>query len=496
MPSTTSQAGGGGDTNQEYCYGESGSIPCPSEGEAFFGQDGNYRYNNPSFVDNGDGTVTDQTTGLMWQQVPGDKMTWNDAMANAANVTLGGHTDWRVPTIKELYSLMDFSGITRMEVENAVPYIDTDYFVFEYGDESAGERMIDAQYWSSTTYTGSTMSGRETAFGVNFADGRIKGYPKSISNAGANQGGRFVRYVRGPVGYGENEFVNNGDGTITDHSSGLTWLQDDSGAFGAGGLGDGTLSWPEALAFCENLDVAGQTDWRLPDAKELQYIVDYTRSPSATGSAAIDPLFNTTAITDENGNTNYPYFWTSTTHLDGMPEGSNAAYIAFGEALGEMNGQIIDVHGAGAQRSDPKANPRSDFPYAFGPQGDINRGYNFARCVRGGAVQIVTGGETDPRLGSGGGQPPQNGQGQQNQGQPPQDSQGQNGNGQPPQQGGQGGPPQAALAACSGLSQGNACSFNANQGRTISGTCNPTPDGTLACMPQGGPGNGGPGGGQ
>ena len=38
------------------------------------------------------------------------------------------------------------------------PFIDTSYFAFDYGDTSAGERVIDAQYWSSTQYVGTTMT--------------------------------------------------------------------------------------------------------------------------------------------------------------------------------------------------------------------------------------------------------------------------------------------------------------------------------------------------
>ncbi|WP_058485020.1 Lcl C-terminal domain-containing protein [Defluviitalea phaphyphila] len=76
------------------------------------------------------------------------------------------------------------------------------------------------------------------------------------------------------------------------------------------------MTWEEALAYAENLELAGYTDWRLPNAKELQSIVDYTRSPGTTDSAAIYPLFNVTPIKDMNGNKQYPYFWASTTHLD------------------------------------------------------------------------------------------------------------------------------------------------------------------------------------
>lgn len=45
---------------------------------------------------------------------------------------------------------------------------------------------------------------------------------------------------------------------------------------------------------------------------------------------------------------------------------------------------FVDVHGAGAQRSDPKAGDPAMFPHGRGPQGDVIRIYNFVRCVRSG----------------------------------------------------------------------------------------------------------------
>ncbi len=50
--------------------------------------------------------------------------------------------------------------------------------------------------------------------------------------------------------------------------------------------------------------------------------------------------------------------------------------------MGYMNGSWLDVHGAGAQRSDPKQGNPADYPYGRGPQGDAIRIYNYARCVR------------------------------------------------------------------------------------------------------------------
>ncbi len=370
------------DTGQNACYDNFKVIVFPKPGQPFYGQDAQYEGNIPSYRNNGDGTISDLHTGLMWSQgVDKNKVSLIEAEQIAKKMNLGGHSDWRVPDIKELYSLIDFRGSTGFSrgnfysiPSNAIPYINTDYFAFEFGDIKAGERYIDAQWLSSTKYASTTMSGNETLFGVNFADGRIKGYGYKKSGRSRELKKFFARYVRGPE-YGKNSFKDNGDGTITDQTTGLMWMQKDSGK---------AMTWQESLQYAENLVYAGYNDWRLPNAKELQYIVDYSRSPDTTNSPAIAAIFHTTAITNEDGKKDYPYFWTSTSHLDGPTPGSSAVYVSFGRALGKMHEKIMDVHGAGAQRSDFKTGK----PMSHGPQGDMVRIQNYVRCVRGGSVSL------------------------------------------------------------------------------------------------------------
>jgi hypothetical protein len=363
------------DSGQETCYDVSGfAISCPDTGDRLYGQDAQYAGNAPVYQDNGDGTVTDLVTGLMWQQGFVDvKLSYADAVSQAEAFILAGYDDWRLPSIKELWSLFQYSGVTGVSAGTSTPFLDTDVFPFEYGDEASGERFIDAQYVSSTEYVGITMNNNPTVFGVNFADGRIKGYPQ-------NNKLYYVKYVRGNPDYGINAFIDNGDDTITDEATGLMWMREDSGHLGGGPTSDGTMNWEDALAWAESLVYAGYDDWRLPNGKELQSIVDYTRAPEATDpdrrGAAIDPIF---AISNEQS-----YFWTSSTHVDG-PDARKAAYVCFGQGLGYMNRTTpIDVHGAGAVRSDPKDGDPSEFPTGHGPQGDDIRIFNYVRAVRGG----------------------------------------------------------------------------------------------------------------
>jgi len=292
------------DTNQSKTYNNSREIAPPSEGQAFYGQDAQVDGNPPRYVDNGDGTVTDLVTGLMWQRGYSGKITYAEAVASADDFELAGYADWRLPTIKELYSLIDFSGedVNPQAGSANDPFIDTATFDFEYGDTSAGERIIDSQWATSTLYTGTSDFG-QLMFGVNFADGRIKGYPVGTTmGPGGQEKTYFVRFVRGNTSYGENDFIDNRDGTITDLATGLMWSQADSG------IG---MDWEEALAYVVELNNAnylGYSDWHLPNAKELQSIVDYTRSPDATNSAAIDPLFDCTQITNEAGRTDWGFY--------------------------------------------------------------------------------------------------------------------------------------------------------------------------------------------
>src|SRR5262249_38123095 len=87
----------------------------------------------------------------------------------------------------------------------------------------------------------------------------------------------------------EGRFVDNGDGTVTDHCTGLMWQKE------AADIRVG--QWCDALAYCEDLSLAGHDDWRLPNVRELESIVDYGRI-----DPAIDPEFGASSS----------YYWSST----------------------------------------------------------------------------------------------------------------------------------------------------------------------------------------
>ena len=382
------------DTGQATSYNNTAAMAAPSPGQAFYGQDAQHAGNQPSYTTSGDGlTVLDNVTSLTWTQTAdwtgngttdsSDKFTYANALAYVATLNAqnyGGYSDWRVPTTKQLYSLIDFRGTDpNPEATGSaglIPYIDDNTFDFAYGDTAAGERVIDSQWVTSTLYVSTVMNNTQAMFGVNFADGRIKGYPTNTGPGGVPMD-YYARYVRGNVDYGTNSFTDNGDATVTDSATGLMWSQADNGE---------AVNWEDALAWVQQKNDEnhlGHGDWRLPNAKELQSIVDYTRSPDTTNSAALDAVFDATGITNEIGEDDYACYWTGTSHVREDGTAANAIYVAFGEGLGSMDGTtIIDVHGAGCQRSDPKDGDPGDYPALSGPQGDVQRVFNYVRLVR------------------------------------------------------------------------------------------------------------------
>lgn len=133
-----------------------------------------------AYQDNGDGTVTDTTTKLMWQRctAPSEEIscslsaalyTWDDALAYCNGLILGGYTNWRTPNVKVLHSILD-------AVKTTDPTINTDYFP----DTQA------AYYWSSTTFTGTPSY----AWYVDFSIGIAMTSPISKQNT------HYLRCVR------------------------------------------------------------------------------------------------------------------------------------------------------------------------------------------------------------------------------------------------------------------------------------------------------------
>ncbi|WP_300426179.1 DUF1566 domain-containing protein [uncultured Thalassolituus sp.] len=384
------------DTMQESCYASNGTeTSC-----AGTGYDADYTSNTASYTLSHDGAVVyDNVTGLSWTQTndingdgqirANDKLSQPDAASYCSALTTHG-LNWRLPSVKEAYSLIDFRGgdpsnYSGSDTSSLTPFIDDAVFDVGFGDTSSGERIIDGQMATSTLYASpeGTISGAGTMFGVNFIDGRIKGYPYDYPVSDPKT--FYVYCVSGNEAYGTNDFLDNSNGTLLDMATGLTWQQGDTTG----------LDFEDAVSYCEDLTLASFSDWRLPDAKELQSIIDYSRAPDYTSSAATDTLFTNTSMSNEAGETDWHFYWASTTHAKSSGAGDAGVYFALGRALGYYDQgsglEMVDVHGAGAQRSNNKAGHDGDTSVANlgygsfrykGPQGDISRFENAVRCVR------------------------------------------------------------------------------------------------------------------
>ncbi len=234
----------------------SGNLPDTGQTTSYtttFGEDGDYEINPPSYTKlDASGSeldaraadwvmVRDDVTGLIWEVKSDDggihdtdnTYTWQDAqdvfVGQLNFVIYGGYNDWRMPTIKELSSLVN--------ADTYEPAIDTALF----------PNTMLSRYWSSTTYTGNTSA----AWYVDFTEGAAYTFEGFKTNSAA------VRAVRG--GHLPNHLIDNGDGTVTDASNGLIWQQS----------GPGSMDWESALTYCENLDLSGFDNWRLPNRNEL-----------------------------------------------------------------------------------------------------------------------------------------------------------------------------------------------------------------------------------
>jgi len=221
-----------------------------------------YTINPPSFKNNGDGTVTDQVTELLWQQADAGEMTFERAGAYCKGLALGGYSDWRLPFAHELFSITNHN--------DGKPALDP---VFSRSD---------AEYWWSADPRADDPS---RVWVVN-AGGGIGPHPKNETTSAGGRRPFHARCVRSSVKADGlfNSYTDNGNGTVTDNHTGLIWQKAEAPE---------PMTWEEALKYAEALSLGGRDDWRLPNIKELQSLndehrtrpsIDTTYFPGATPS--------------------------------------------------------------------------------------------------------------------------------------------------------------------------------------------------------------------
>jgi hypothetical protein len=247
-------------------------LPDTGETQSYtttFGEDHDYLINAPSFTNNNNGTITDNVTGLMWQQVDGGEMTFESAVAYCNSLTLGGLSGWRLPTPIEAYSILNH--------QNSNPSINTNFFT-----------LTTAEYWWTSVFENNST----TKVWCTNAGGGIGNHPKieTISAGGTKKfHARAVRTVTTPTMI-TNHFTDNGD-TVTDNLTQLVWQKIPNTA---------ALTWEQALVYAEGLTIGTSLDWRLPNIKELQSL----NNELATNPSVFSPYFSNVGIHN---------YWSSTT---------------------------------------------------------------------------------------------------------------------------------------------------------------------------------------
>lgn len=334
-------------TNPPFALPATGQQVSYAAGDDFSARKGVAWRAATRFTDNGDGTITDKLTGLIWLQDAGCLGTafWADGLTAVKQLASGacGLQDgsiagaWRMPNVVELESLVDASASN--------PAI------------SAGGGFLnvsDGVYWTSTSYYGG-VGGSDKAWTIRLSDGRfmndttsnVKATATNVIWAVKGAGGGTVKlpatgfhipYAAGDdgsfqlgVGLDSPRFVDNNDGTITDTMTGLHWLR----------LADcihGT--WSEALATANSLatgqcglsDGSSTGRWRMPNRNELESLADRAQTNMAEyfdymylnkdGSVYQAPIFSNFIETQ--------YYWTSTTNAADTTEAWTVYSCDFG----------------------------------------------------------------------------------------------------------------------------------------------------------------------
>ncbi len=213
----------------------------------------------PSYIrDDAKKIVIDTITGLEWQDDGGGETasTQEDAFTYCSSLNMGGVNDWRLPSIKELQSIIK-SG-------NNI-YVDPGIFA-TFAIDDTFQNNKPAFYWTSTDYSNDLLK----AFAVAFLNGYTYHLPKT-----ADPTIIYVRCVRGGGSAISGNFTK-ANGVVSDSNSGLQWKNDVSPSY---------KKWTEAINHCEGLSFNGHNDWRVPNINELTSILDYSHSFTAINSA-------------------------------------------------------------------------------------------------------------------------------------------------------------------------------------------------------------------
>jgi hypothetical protein len=244
---------------------------------------------HPASYDTGvAGIVTDRVSGLVWQRTPSSATyTREAAAAYCASQTVDNHSDWRVPSLIELVSLVDFT-VSHPSIDGVT-----------FPGTQAGS------YWSSTVCASSSSDN----WRVSFDDGST-----STSTVGIAPDPALVRCVRSDAApparcYSAGARYQAAGGLVADSATGLTWQQE---------VAMPHATWPSATSYCQSLGGG----FRLPSVKELQTLLDLTVSSPG-------PTIDSTAFPSAPAD----FTWTSSLDV-AVPTAVWEVYFGFGSIGG------------------------------------------------------------------------------------------------------------------------------------------------------------------
>ena len=208
-----------------------------------------------ALTDNGDGTVSDGFTHLMWTKDVDSSVGYV-----CSNTKLGGFGDWREPSRTELYSIVDWNAVVAADTYSAAMLVAPLAYHSASGPPNAGE------------WTG--FGSGATKWVIGFTNGASSLVAGSGSSKAAE---RCVRVLQ-PETIATNRFtVNASAGTVLDTVTLLTWTQAEA---------SGSLTTQSAAsAYCTALGTDGG-GWRLPNIRELASIVDSRKTGPAIDGVA------------------------------------------------------------------------------------------------------------------------------------------------------------------------------------------------------------------
>jgi hypothetical protein len=194
------------------------------------------------------GAYYSPSTGLTWQSSSGGNVNWSTAKESCA-------TGWRLPSIEELTSLINYE-------RNTAPVIDSEFV------SSTG-----TLFWSRTE----SFQNNAYAYVVGFGAGRISTQLKTGSAAY-----RCVKNTSSPK-RNPSKYMNKLSGGVYDFSTGLVWQSQTTLS----------KSWDQAISYCNTLSQDG-LEWRLPNKNELLSLVDYSKSGAVLLDEGLFPNSNVT----------------------------------------------------------------------------------------------------------------------------------------------------------------------------------------------------------